>query len=307
MKNVILAIIYLFLGLNPIIGYSQDYSEYIVNYRNQLENGNLDEALDNLNKAILVHPKSFYPYYLRAKILLIKEDFDKATNDANKSLEINPENEYVHELLTLINNQRKEKEKKEKGKLLLQAYLSWSKGDLKTAQVEINSAIEYNPEILKFPLYHLKKPTFLNIGDTRRLVPDQETLLVNETDGKILYPYYDVTVDPANLTEGKRVDVTGECPQKGTLCSLNLKVTADLDLEHALLWGDKLPPQSTQIQLEPALSKVYTFTAEIPVDMAAQSFDLILISRKGQSFKRVLQLQGTQLQITAPKDLSNEL
>ena len=211
----------------------------------------------------------------------------------------------------LIQQEKWEREIERKRQLienaLVQASLLWSKSNLANAQSQLNEAIEHYPQLLNFPLYHLKKPTFLNIGDTRRLIPEQETLLVKEADKEILYPYYGVTVDPANLTEGKRVDVTGECPQKGKLCSLNLKVTADLDLENALLWGDKLPPQSTQIQLEPALSKVYTFTAEIPVDMAAQPFDLILTSRKGQSFKRVLQLQGTQLQITAPKDLSNEL
>ena len=146
------------------------------------------------------------------------------------------------------------------------------------------------------PLYHFKEPTLLNTGDTHRLVKDQEVFLVNDSTGKILYPYPDVAVDLANLTEGKRIEISGECPQKGTHCSLNLRVVADLDLEHALLWGN-LPPKSTQIQVEPSLSKVYTFTAEIPLEMASKPFNMILVSRKGRSFKYELQLQGTQLQI----------
>ncbi len=260
-----------------------DYRECIGNYEVEFDKGNLNGALNEIDKCIERHPEEAYPYYLRAQLLnemgswiesqIYAEKYIKIQTDIKNNVNIINE---ANNLIKRIDNLLKQEKK-----------------------------ARYQAELSK--LYHLKKPTFLNIGDTRRLVPVQETLLVNETEGKILYPYHDATVDPANLTEGKRVDVTGECPQKGTLCSLNLKVTANLDIEHALLWGDQLPPQSTQIQLQPALSKVYTFTAEIPVDMAAQPFDLILTSRKGQSFKRVLQLQGTQLQITAPKDLSSEL
>ncbi len=290
MKNRILIFsgIILLLGLNPI----QLNAEKISSCTQCFWSNNLiiAQAIFNRDQAL---------QYNR----LIKEESE------NKRLEEQQERErqVKKEQAKKREEEQQERERQARKNALPQASLSWSKGDLTNAQSQLDKAIEHYPELLKFPLYHLKKPTFLNIGDTRRLVPDQETLLVNEADGKILYPYHDVAVDYANLTEGKRVDVTGECPQKGTLCSLNLKVTADLDLEHALLWGDKLPPQSTQIQFEPALSKIYTFTAEIPVDMAAQPFDLILTSRKGQSFKRILQLQGTQLQITAPKDLANEI
>lgn len=188
------------------------------------------------------------------------------------------------------------REKQEKENALTQASRWWLKGELSKAQVDFNKGVEYNTQLLKMPLYHLKKPTFLNIENTRRLVTDQEVFLVNDSTGKILYPYPDVAVDPANLTEGKRIEINGECPQTGKFCLLTLRVTADLDLEHALLWENKLPPQSTQIQVQPSLSKVYTFTAEIPLEMASKPFNMILVSRKGRSFKYELQLQGTQLQ-----------
>jgi tetratricopeptide (TPR) repeat protein len=285
--------------------------------------GRWDEALADANKAIEMRP-DFYGtvYALRSEIWQAKGRWDEALADARKALELDPKsNEYVRRVYDEYPAHKKESEKKAKEEAaarkareetqeyaLTQASLWWSKGELNKAKVEFDKATEYNPQLLKFPLSHLKKPTFLNIGDTRRLVTDQEVFLVNDSTRKILYPYPDVAVELANLTEGENIKVVGECPKKGTLCSLNLRVVADLDLEHALLWENKLPPQSTQIQLQPSLSKVYTFTAEIPIEMASKPFELVLVSRKGRSFKYELQLQGTQLQVKqTAKGLANEL
>jgi hypothetical protein len=303
--------------------------DYVKRSEIKQANGELDAALADINKAIEMNPKFAWYYVKRSKLWQEKGKWDEALADANKAIENYYPGFYYDEAYTLrskiwqakqeAERQAREKqarqeeaekqarEKQEKENALTQASIWWSKGELSKAQADLNKGIEYNPQLLKLPLYHFKEPTLLNIGDTPRLVTDQEVFLVNDSTGKILYPYPNVAVDPANLTEGKRLEVAGECPQKGTLCSLTLRVVADLDLEHALLWG-KLQPKSTQIQVEPSLSKIYTFTAEIPLEVASKPFPLVLVSRKGRSFKYELQLQGTQLQVKqTAKGLANEL
>ena len=330
----VLLIIGLIFGADSIVLASgihdpQDAFDYAERSQLKSENGVWDGALADINKAIEMEPKYAFAYFIRSKLWQAKGEWDKALADANTAIEnhgrtyteayalrseiwqaklaMQKEAERQAKLARQEEAERQARlarEKQEKENALTQASSWWLKGELSKAQADFNKGVEYNPQLLKMPLYHIKKPTFLNTGNPRRLVTDQEVFLVNDSTGKILYPYHDVAVDPANLTEGKRIEINGECPQKGTLCGLKLHVVADLDLEHALLWEDKLPPQSTQIQVQPSLSKVYTFTAEIPLEMASKPFNMILVSRKGRSFKYELQLQGTQLQI---KQIAMEL
>ena len=318
--------------INKAIEMEPEYAfTYVIRSKLWQAKGEWDKALADANKAIenCVGVTFTYAeaYALRSEIWQAKGEWDKALADANTAIKNYPNDQYARKVYNdLIKKKqareeaerlarqeeaerqaRLAREKQEKENALTQASLWWLKGELSKAQADFNKGVEYNPQLLKLPLYHLKSPTFLNIGNTRRWVTVQEVFLVNDSTGKILYPYPDVAVDPAKLTEGKRVEVAGECPQKGTLCELKLHIVADLDLDH-LLWGEKIPLQSTQIQVEPSLSKVYTFTAEIPLDMASKPFELVLVSRKGRSFKYELQLQGTQLQAKqTAKELADEL
>ena len=135
-----------------------DSNAYLNRARIMRKKGQIIKALDDVNKSIELDNKNTGAYFLRSVITRMNGRLEEALFNSNKLIELTPENAWAY---------------------ILRATVFQHQGQLDKSQIDYNKAISLNPDPPIF-LYHLKNPKFLNIGDTRRLIKDQETLLIND-------------------------------------------------------------------------------------------------------------------------------
>ena len=152
-------------GGNQSTSGSQRNSEDLNNalsYRDRgtenLEKGNINQALTDLNRAIQLDPNDFFSYYERARVYSHKQDYSRALADVNQSLRLNPDFAQAWGMRSMMN-----------GML----------GNLQEAINDATKAISFysNAEDLGPDLYWLRGLCYFQIGDYDKALADVETML----------------------------------------------------------------------------------------------------------------------------------
>jgi len=145
----------------------------------------------------------------------------------------------------------------------------------------------YSDGLIKY----LSRPFFAKINGKNKLIPNEEALLVDIENKKILFPYKNVSISLEDLKDGEEISSKATYVCEETECRLLIKAISDVEIKHILLFGAPLSPTKVKVIVEPKLRKEFQFESFIPSSIKFEKLDFSIVTKGDRSFEFTLHIE----------------